>query len=540
MADRTKQELKAFFETGDLPTESNFSDLIDNTFSADLEVSLARNSILLGAGVLVNEDETPGFLTATNSVTIPPAGPNENSAVSKYFSVIPGEELSYSGRYGASAIGIIFFDSAGAIISSTSQGSSGQVDEVVVVPANAVKARASDLDGNLLISLLKDADGNEILSNDDLNAKIVKVDNILNDSVSTEYNRLDLAVQGATRNRIYAITTNFTDVAYINNIKVKVGSQTQNLNAFAVKIGKINKVTNLVTYMDSDYRIFSGLSVGDVVDIEGLELVLDVDEYLFVATNSSSSMGYSTSGGEGYVVYNEAGNTVSQGDTLSILNSNFLLNVGIAFNYFTRQDVAALGNASNPIFRKTMNVLGDSLTGNTIEGELNMWPAIIADRNQMAVNNYGIGGSTLAVGGGNPMVNRYAAMEDGVDYIIVWGGTNDEDNNIPIGLTSSTNTSEFSGALNDICDGLLTKYPTARIGFITMMREPGGEPYAQAVKDVCALYSIPVLDLYKKNGIGFGNVAREAALTRSNDGTHPNAEGHKFISTKIEAFIKSL
>jgi len=540
MANRSKAELKTFFQTGDVPTEAQFADFIDNAYSADVGPAAARSAVILGQGLPADSEYAPGFLTSDNSVTVPPAGPNENAAVSVYFTVFPGEGINYVGRYGSAAVGIIFFDATDNVISFTSQGSAGNVDEVVTVPASAVKARASDLDGALTLTLVSDKDGNDILTNEAVNAKVNKVDNILNDAISTEYNRLDLAVQGATRNRIYAITTNFTDTAYINNIKVKVGNQTQNLNAFAVKIGKVNKNTNLVTYMDSTYRIYSGLSVGDVVDIEDLELVLDVDEYLFVATNATSSMGYSTSGGEGYIVYNQAGNTVSQGDTLTVLNSNFILNVGIAFNYFTRQDIAEVANVTNPLFRKSMNVMGDSLTGNTVEGVLNMWPAIIADRNQMLVNNYGIGGSSLAVGGGNPMVNRYSAMDDGVDYVIVWGGTNDEGGSIPVGATSSTNNAEFCGALNTMCDGLLTKYPTARIGFITMMREPGGAPYAQAVKDVCALYSIPVLDLYQKNGIGFGNVARDAALTRSNDGTHPNAAGHQFISTKIESFIRSL
>ena len=183
---------------------------------------------------------------------------------------------------------------------------------------------------------------------------------------------------------------------------------------------------------------------------------------------------------------------------------------------------------------------------------------------------------TLAVKSGaendrNPLVNRYADMPDNADLVCIAIGTNDWCySHTPFGSMTPTTEEEiaadaagqtFYGALKLLCKGLLKKYIGKPIVFFTpikriqVLKESTGETihywernfggegktledYANAIKEVCGYYGIPVLDLF--NECLINPVIEEIKAAYIPDGTHPNIEGHKILARRITGYIKQL
>lgn len=191
---------------------------------------------------------------------------------------------------------------------------------------------------------------------------------------------------------------------------------------------------------------------------------------------------------------------------------------------------------------KKIGTNGDSMVkGHNLSAGL-VWDAMIAGRNDMILSNYGINGNRLTNTGGTgvPLVLRYNEMANDLDYILIFILTNDSAAGVAIGEDSDTVDTTVKGALNIICDGMLTKYPTKKIGFITpYLRTPGTLAYVEAIETICAKYSIPVFNNVKNGGVSFTNAAQKAAL-RLDDSYHLNAAGMLYASYKYEAFLRSL
>jgi len=201
----------------------------------------------------------------------------------------------------------------------------------------------------------------------------------------------------------------------------------------------------------------------------------------------------------------------------------------------------------NRLFGKKIVAIGDSMTyGHNVTGERN-WLGKIAVRNKMAYVNYGRNGCYMSynvAGGTYPpeisVVARYGTMDDDADYILVFAGTNDASAGIEIGAENSKDNKTFMGALNEICEGLQTKYPKGKIGFITPYRRSAQtEKYANAIETICAKYGIPVFNNIKNGGINFANAKQKEALTLG-DSLHLNEAGMEVASWKYEAFLLSL
>jgi lysophospholipase L1-like esterase len=222
-------------------------------------------------------------------------------------------------------------------------------------------------------------------------------------------------------------------------------------------------------------------------------------------------------------------------------------------------------NALNPStstgrwFGKTWNVLGDSFTAR------NIYQGLIKEILGIGVvNSYGVSGSCISekVGLDNTraMSVRYSSMTNTTDLITVWGGVNDYGNGswgsqggVPLGVNTDTTTATFYGALRVLIEGLLTKYPTKKIAFITpiQMNQANAltykngqnanaagfklEQYANAIKEMCDLYAIPCLDLYHTSGLNEKNMVQF-----TEDGLHPNTDGFTFMSHRIAKFIEQI
>ena len=135
------------------------------------------------------------------------------------------------------------------------------------------------------------------------------------------------------------------------------------------------------------------------------------------------------------------------------------------------------------------------------------------------------------------------------DIITVFGGVNDWGQQDPtlLGTNSDTTNDTFYGALNILCNGLLTTFPKSTIIFLTPLGNKGFSQsfyedenslgltiydYADAILSVCSKYKIPVIDTCRNSLLNpyISEIKTECFI----DGLHLNEHGHEIISFLIE------
>ncbi|HEY5555858.1 SGNH/GDSL hydrolase family protein [Acetobacterium sp.] len=205
---------------------------------------------------------------------------------------------------------------------------------------------------------------------------------------------------------------------------------------------------------------------------------------------------------------------------------------------------------NSPLDSMVLAGIGDSMTyGNdyliNLTALLNLDSAI----------NYGENGTTIASnlacygGASRAMCLRYGEMTNTTDLVTVLGGTNDYGFNTPLGTLGDVVNTTFYGALKILIEGLYTKYPTQRIFFFTPLQRDweeddfvwGGvndigltlKQYVDVIKEMCAVYSIPALDLYSTSGITGANLS-----SYTSDGLHLVAIGNTRIAKQMSSFME--
>lgn len=190
----------------------------------------------------------------------------------------------------------------------------------------------------------------------------------------------------------------------------------------------------------------------------------------------------------------------------------------------------------------TFVVDGDSMAKGHTTSATNVWGYLVANRLSMNYTNLGINGNRLiSTGGtGTGLVDRVGGVPTGTTHYLVFIGTNDAASTVTIGTSASTTTTEFYGALNVYLDALITRIPTAKIGFITPFnRNSNYQAYVDAIHVGCKKRGIAVFDNILDGGLDWANSAQVSALTLS-DTYHLNDAGHLRDSYKYEAFLKRL
>ena len=214
---------------------------------------------------------------------------------------------------------------------------------------------------------------------------------------------------------------------------------------------------------------------------------------------------------------------------------------------------------------KKINFIGDSITeGARVASPDNYYPNIIKREAGLAeARNYGVGGSRIArvqeikYPSDEDFNMRAERMDKDFDAVVVFGGTNDFGHgNIPLGKMGDTDVYTFYGAVRTLCLYLIKNFPDKPIVFMTPLHRlneeldynkriedgnPNARPlsdFVNAIKEVCELFSIPVLDMFRDSGMP----ARVWAWCERYmpDGLHPNDEGQKLIAHKLLKFLENL
>ena len=120
---------------------------------------------------------------------------------------------------------------------------------------------------------------------------------------------------------------------------------------------------------------------------------------------------------------------------------------------------------SDPLLGKRFGIIGDSYVRNHRAPVEQTWHYKFAKKHGMRYYNYGRNGSSIAYSSpkwGEAMYIRYKEMADSLDYVVVVGGHNDT-----YKLDSIGGIDVFKKRLGILCEGLIDKYPTAKIFFFT-------------------------------------------------------------------------
>ncbi|MDM0457126.1 BppU family phage baseplate upper protein [Clostridium perfringens] len=244
-----------------------------------------------------------------------------------------------------------------------------------------------------------------------------------------------------------------------------------------------------------------------------------------------------------------------------------------------------VGKQSNILYGKKYVACGDSFTEGDFRGfedehgltgtnspviydeEMRCYktyPWWIAKRNNMTLVNEAICGSTMAlskeylegtkddINYRNPFsLKRYKQVPLDADYLTLWFGLNET--STPLGTLQDTDNRTILGAWNVVLEYFITNMPYCKIGIVI---SDGGlrDDFANGIISVAEYWGIPYLDLRNDPKIPLmlggrgGNInlnpkakqLRNKAFYVADDNGHPNLEAHKYQSTFIENWLRSL
>lgn len=195
----------------------------------------------------------------------------------------------------------------------------------------------------------------------------------------------------------------------------------------------------------------------------------------------------------------------------------------------------------NDLTNKRIGVIGDSYVRNHTDAIENTWHYKFAKRYNMQYFNFGRNGNCIAYDRdrfGEAIYKRYMSMPDSLDYVLVIGGHNDT-----YMLDSIGGIDEFKEKMTILCDGLVNKYPSAKIFFFTRwscenFQGSDAEQIVDAMIEVCGNYSIPIFDCARKGNIfAYNESFREIFFLTKTDSAHLNAKGHDRFLKCAEHFI---
>ena len=210
-------------------------------------------------------------------------------------------------------------------------------------------------------------------------------------------------------------------------------------------------------------------------------------------------------------------------------------------------------NSDDSYNTKYAAFLGDSITAGytTIEGQATYverpFPRTVQRKIGLDIQMKGYSSYPISsTGKSDCLLAVYNTISADVDYIIVFAGTNDLFYNVPIGTIADTTDISFYGAVNVLINGLATNYPNAQIVFMTPIHRSWEgannvgaklEDYVNAMKDVCKLCGIPVIDLYSGSYFSW---AVSKFHDYYSDGLHPTQDGYDLLGNVVAKYLENV
>lgn len=223
------------------------------------------------------------------------------------------------------------------------------------------------------------------------------------------------------------------------------------------------------------------------------------------------------------------------------------------------QLIAAIQVPATSLAGKKWGALGDSITFGLNNTDNHSYVNELADRYGAVLTKHAFSGAWISAGTGAvgpaPILSQsYTSLPNDADFdlITIAAGTNDRIDGVygNLGTFADRTNETFYGALHVLIAGLKSKYPNARMLFISQIPRtgfrftPSGatediDKKYKAIVDVCDYYGVPVWAGHKN----FGFHPDDNATFRTKkmpDGLHPSDEGQVWYANRLEQIILSL
>ena len=269
----------------------------------------------------------------------------------------------------------------------------------------------------------------------------------------------------------------------------------------------------------------------DATDITDVQLTKDGSNYISATSfsNTSATFNVSSWGNGTYnncylkVIYTEA----SSGNDFSTESGSFgAVLQGASTWYLIGDSISDTGLIPQ---RKYMTVLGEAFSNVTI-------------------TNLGKDGShfTNKTTGYQRFITQLQNHSTTTPSLItIFGGVNDYIQNVSIGDSSSTDNTNFYGALKEFVSALNTKYPSSKKVFILPLNMRNGafstNPNGtNSLGNTLANYRDAMISVLNSNSMTYIDLHDDSELQPdliTSDGLHPNQDGHALLARKLCAAI---
>ena len=192
----------------------------------------------------------------------------------------------------------------------------------------------------------------------------------------------------------------------------------------------------------------------------------------------------------------------------------------------------------------TWYVIGDSISDTALLPQTKYMTVLGNKFNNLTINNVGKDGShfTNKTTGYSTFATLLGKLPSNDPSVItIFGGVNDYIQSCTIGDISSTDTSNFYGALNDFVTTLNNKYTNAKKLFIIPLNMRAGvfstnSNGTNSLGNTLQQYRDAIIAVCKANNIEYIDLHEDAELQPdliSSDGLHPTQDGHKLLASKL-------
>ncbi|MFV5360741.1 GDSL-type esterase/lipase family protein [Acinetobacter oleivorans] len=225
---------------------------------------------------------------------------------------------------------------------------------------------------------------------------------------------------------------------------------------------------------------------------------------------------------------------------------------------YLAQQIAAIQIPGTGLTGKKWAAIGDSITYGLNNTDNRSYANVLADRYSATLTKHAFSGAWISAGTGAvgpaPILSQsYTSLPNDADFdlITIAAGTNDRIDGVNgnLGTFADRTNETFYGALHVLIAGLKSKYPNARMLFISQIPRTGFrftptgatediDKKYKAIVDVCDYYGVPVWSGHKN----FGFHPDDNATFRSErmpDGLHPSDKGQVWYANRLEHPILS-